>query len=117
MLGSRDETAGCQLCVATVADDGTLTLRLRLPDSLASQHGKYLSIEGVWFSYGHEQVLAALQSNADYAGHRRVHGEKAARATSLGQADQLPVQAGREGLASVRHHQHDGRYRWLRTSV
>ena len=27
VLGSRDETAGCQLCVATVADNGTLTLR------------------------------------------------------------------------------------------
>ena len=30
VLGSRDETAGCQLCVASVADDGSLTLRLRL---------------------------------------------------------------------------------------
>ena len=27
VLGSRDETAGCQLCVAAVADDGTLTLQ------------------------------------------------------------------------------------------
>ena len=35
VLGSRDETAGCQLCVAIVADDGSLTLRLRLPDCLA----------------------------------------------------------------------------------
>ncbi len=34
VLGSRDETEGCQLCVATVADDGTLTLRLRRPDAL-----------------------------------------------------------------------------------
>jgi len=34
VLGSRDEMAGCQLCVATVADDGTLNLRLRLPDCL-----------------------------------------------------------------------------------
>ena len=32
VLGSRDETAGCQLCVTSVADDGSLTLRLRLPD-------------------------------------------------------------------------------------
>ena len=86
MLGSRDETAGCQLCVATVADDGTLTLRLRMPDCLANQHGKYLTIEGVRFAYGHEQVLAALQSNADYAQYRREHGDKAARATALGQA-------------------------------
>ena len=86
VLGSRDETAGCQLCVATVADDGTLTLRLRMPDCLAGQHDKYLVIEGVWFAYGHEQVLAALQSNADYAAYRHEHGEKRARATELGQA-------------------------------
>ena len=25
VLGSRDETGGCQLCVSTVAEDGTLT--------------------------------------------------------------------------------------------
>ena len=85
VLGSRDETAGCQLCVATVADDGTLTLRLRMPDSLAGQHGKYLVIPGVQFAYGNEQVLAGLGSNADYAQYRREHGEKAARATELGQ--------------------------------
>ena len=86
VLGSRDETAGCQLCVATVADDGTLTLRLRLPDCLADQHGRYLVITGVRFKYGHKQVLAALESNAEYAAYRREHGEKAARASGLGQA-------------------------------
>ena len=86
VLGSRDETAGCQLCVATVADNGTLTLRLRMPDCLAVQHDKHLVIEGVWFAYGHEQVLAALGSNSEYAAYRREHGEKAARATELGQA-------------------------------
>ena len=47
VLGSRDETGGCQLCVATVADNGTLTLRLRMPDSLAGRHDRYLVIEGV----------------------------------------------------------------------
>ena len=86
VLGSRDETAGCQLCVATVADDGSLTLRLRMPDYLAQEHGKYITVENVRFAYGHEYVLAALQSNADYRKYRREHGEKAARATDLGQA-------------------------------
>ena len=86
VLGSRDETGGCQLCVATVADDGTLTLRLRIPDSLAGQHGKYLTIEGVRFAYGHQQVLAALDSNAAYARYRREHGDKVARSSDLGQA-------------------------------
>ena len=86
VLGSRDETAGCQLCVASVADDGTLVLRLRMPDGLAERHGKYLVIPGVRFAYGHEQVLAALQSNAEYTQYRREHGEKAARSTILSQA-------------------------------
>ena len=86
VLGSRDETAGCQLCVAAVADDGTLSLRLRVPDCLAVQFGKYLTMEGVRFAYGHEQVLAALASNAEYVKYRRQHGDKAARATELGQA-------------------------------
>ncbi len=42
-------------------------------------------IEGVRFAYGHQQVLAALQSNDEYAAYRRERGEKAARATGLGQ--------------------------------
>ena len=67
VMGSRDETSGCQLCVATVAGDGSLTLRLRMPDALAEQHGKYLLIENVQFAYGHEQVVAAVLNNADRA--------------------------------------------------
>ena len=86
VFGSRDETAGCQLCVAAVADDGTMTLRLRMPDCLVGQYGKYLVIQGVRFTYGHEQVLAALQSNDDYGQYRREHGGKAGRSTDLGQA-------------------------------
>ena len=86
LLGSRDETAGCQLCAATIADDGALSLRLRMPDCLAEQYVKYLVIQGVRFAHGHEQVLAALGSNAEYTQYRREHGEKAARATALGQA-------------------------------
>ena len=86
VLGSRDETAGCQLCKANIAEDGTLTLRLRMPAALADRHGKYVTISGVRFAYRHEQVLAALASNAEYARCRREHGEKPARATGLGQA-------------------------------
>ena len=88
VLGSRDETAGCQLCVASVNDDGTLTLtlRLRMPDGLAGLHGKYLVVPNARFASGHDVVLAALGSNTEYAVYRREHGEKAARATTLGQA-------------------------------
>ena len=86
VLGSRDESGGCQLCVATVADDGSLTLRLRMPDCLASKYGKYLTMPGVRFAYGHDEVLAALESDAEYARCKRLDGEKAARATGSGQA-------------------------------
>ena len=86
VLGSRDEAAGCQLCQASIAQDGSLTLTLRMPDSLADRHGKYVTVSGLRFAYGHEQVLAALQRNADYAACRREGGEKSARATGLGQA-------------------------------
>ena len=86
VLGSRDETAGCQSCQASIAEDGSLTLKLRMPDSLVDRHGKHLMIRDVRFAYGHQQVLAALARNAGYAACRRDHGEKSARATGLGQA-------------------------------
>ena len=44
------------------------------------------SLPGIRFRYGHEQVLAALESNAEYAAFRRRHGEQAARHSGLGQA-------------------------------
>ena len=66
-MGSKDETSGCQLCVATVQDDGKLTLRLRLPDALAERHGKYLVMKGIHFNHGHAQVLAALQNQEGQA--------------------------------------------------
>ena len=67
VLGSKDETSGCQLCVATVQDDGLISLRLRLPDKLAEEHGKYLVMEGIHFHNGHAQVLAALQNEEGQA--------------------------------------------------
>jgi IS605 OrfB family transposase len=59
VLGSKDETAGCQGCVATIAPDGTITLRLRLPAALAAR-GKYLIIPGLQFAYGHGEIVAAI---------------------------------------------------------
>ena len=83
LLGSKDEMSGCQLCVAAVADDGSLTLRLRMPDALAEEHGKYVTVTGVRFAYGHEQVLAALGAE---------------------QAISYRFKRDTKGLASLRHH-------------
>ena len=108
VMGSRDETGGCQLCVATIADDGTLTLRLRMPDCLAEQLGKYLVIERVKFAYGHEQMLAALEANAEYGAYRGRQGEKAARATCLGQAISYRFKRDDKGWRDLRHHRYGG---------
>ena len=63
VLGSKDEAAGCQGCVATIRPNETLSLQLRLPDALA-QHGKHLNLHGVRFEYGAANVLAALRSSS-----------------------------------------------------
>ena len=60
VIGSRDETSGCQGCVATVAVDGSINLRLRLPNSLPD---KYIQLHGLRFEYGHEPILAAIGRN------------------------------------------------------
>ena len=58
-VGSKSESKGNGLCTATAADDGSLTLRVRLPDSIA----KYVFIWNVRFAYGHDEVLLALSRN------------------------------------------------------
>lgn len=62
IVGSKDETAGCQLCVATLSDTG-IDLRLRVPDALADPFGKHHVIPGLQFAYGHDQIAAAIENN------------------------------------------------------
>ncbi len=59
-LGSKDETSGNQSCVAMQHEDGTLSLRLRLPNSLSS-FGKHLTLPNLKFAYGHSEILGALK--------------------------------------------------------
>lgn len=63
LVGSKDETAGNQLCSAIRQKDGTLTLRVRMPQALVAKHGKYIEIHGVKFEYGQEILEAALNDN------------------------------------------------------
>ena len=91
--------------MASVNDDGTLTLRLRMPDGLAGRHGKYLVVPNVRFAYwtraGAGGVGEQCTSTRPY---RREHGEKAARATALGQAISYRFKRDSKGLAGIRHH-------------
>ncbi len=85
-LIARAESAGSQLCVATLATDGPLKLRLRVPDCLAGEHSKYVTIYDVRSPYGDEHMVPSLQSNQDYKAYRRLHREESARESGLGRA-------------------------------
>jgi hypothetical protein len=58
VLGSKDETAGCQGCVATKTDVGFL-LRLRLPEHIKST-SKYLQLP-ISLTYGSDVLAKALE--------------------------------------------------------
>ncbi|MBF8263155.1 MAG: Transposase, partial [Parachlamydiales bacterium] len=61
ILGSKDETSGNQGCTASIAQDGSLTFRVRLPDALIPQYGKYLVLPNIRFAYGHDVITAAIR--------------------------------------------------------
>ena len=61
ILGSKDETSGNQSCTATIGQDDSIHLRVRLPDALATQFGKYLQIPNIRFAYGHDVIVAAIR--------------------------------------------------------
>jgi IS605 OrfB family transposase len=57
VLGSKDETAGCQGCTISANMDGTFNLRLR---SL-SKEAQYVLIENVAIKYGHDVLREAMR--------------------------------------------------------
>ena len=71
VLGSGDETAGNQSCQARKEPDGSLSLRLRLPDALVAEGGSKtpMDLKGVRFAYGHDSIVAALASS------QRIHAQ------------------------------------------
>jgi len=60
VVGSKDETGGCQGCAASVMPDGSVTLRLRLPNASTA---KYATFHGLRFPHGHEKIVAAIGNN------------------------------------------------------
>lgn len=62
VLGSKDEISGNQSCTASAEENGTITLRLRLPNAFIPQYGTYLVIPNVKFAYGHKEILTAIAS-------------------------------------------------------
>ncbi|WP_041447073.1 hypothetical protein [Thiocystis violascens] len=59
MIGSKDETGGCQGCVAEYLGGQRFALRLRLPPALCQSGEKYQRLE-IALPYGTDQLVAAL---------------------------------------------------------
>ena len=62
VIGSKDETAGCQGCVMQLDGDGNASLRLRLPSSLVTKESKFLTLP-IELNYGQAAILHALANN------------------------------------------------------
>lgn len=64
VLGSKDETSGCQGCVARVVDDGSFMLDLRLPDGGDSGE-KRITIGPLRFPYQEDKLRSALLAHTE----------------------------------------------------
>ena len=61
--GSHEEVSGNKTCTAQVEENGSVTLRLLLPEGLRLEpNGKHLVIPNVRFGYGHAEVVAAIDA-------------------------------------------------------
>lgn len=56
IIGSKDETMGNQSCIATINDDQSFTLRIRVPTVLIPKYGKYIIINNLAYAYGSQQI-------------------------------------------------------------
>jgi IS605 OrfB family transposase len=63
LVGSKDETSGNQSVVATLNETGSIDLRIRVPDSLIAQHGKFVTIKDVTFPHGDDHIKQTLLDN------------------------------------------------------
>ena len=63
VLGSKDETSGCQGCVILPQGDGLYSLKIRLPDALQAIHGDYCYLTDVAFSHDQHWLDEAIASN------------------------------------------------------
>lgn len=84
VLGSKDETAGCQGCVAQREPDGSYTLRVRLPDSIGGQH---VVLSGLRFAYGENRLRYALEQQLSRSASKKELLAKKLPDTKISQKD------------------------------
>ena len=80
LVGSKDEAAGNQSCIANIETDSSISLKLRLPNAL---HGdaKFITIPGIGLNYGLRDIMAAINENSERnvlksRQQQAIHGER-----------------------------------------
>jgi len=87
VLGSKDETSGCQGCVLTHVEGGPFVVRLRLNGAVR----RVISFE-VQFTHGADHLVQALRLNQAMS-YRFVRDTKGWRIFATTQAIEVPVQS------------------------
>jgi IS605 OrfB family transposase len=71
VMGSKDETAGCQSCIGRIGAEGRLSPKLRLPNALASGSEKHLFLEDLELpDFGADAIRTALRAHIEKSNAR-----------------------------------------------
>jgi IS605 OrfB family transposase len=90
LIGSQDEISGNKTCVSTVEADGSISLRLLVPETLRINGEKHARFTGLRFGYGHAEIVTAINA----ANETRVDVAKfQAETKKLAVADNLDAEA------------------------
>lgn len=66
VLGSKDETSGCQGCVGMIDAEGRLRLRLRLPNALVARGVTHVDLDPMELpEFGRAEIVAALRAHTE----------------------------------------------------
>ncbi len=101
VLGSKDETAGNQTCTAILNQDGSISLRLRLPPVLAQKYGKYIHINNLTFAYGHQAILASIHDPEGTAISYRFKKDSKSWRIFVSTSLQRPIQITQTGIGVI----------------
>ena len=62
LVGSQDEVSGNKTCLSTVAEDGSVSLRILVPERLRRDGQKHVVLTGLRFGWGHAEIVGAISA-------------------------------------------------------
>ena len=97
IVGSKEETGGCQLCTPSLQEDVRVAPRLRLPDALTESWGKYLEFNDLDFNHGRERLQALVIENQEFLRIYKSEGRARAKESGLGSPLSFKFKRDRKG--------------------